>query len=990
MKIKIFFPLVLVAGMSVFALAQNVGINTNSPLVSLDVEGALALRSVVLDPVANVVMLPQDVSFVVISPVGVTGPVTISDPESLVDGRRLVVFNNSNQPASFGAITIQSGQTKEFICQNPGGWVGLTPGSSETEWSIQGNASTDPDTNYIGTSDNQPLVFRTNAIKRMRLLDDGLKLNDGVNVELGYDIPNKPFGNGSISYNLFGQYPSLDIFGAGTDFAGYDRRITFWAQGGSSFYGGASFNGHVVVNGELRPNGDSGLPGQVLTNQGFNNMSWAYPEKQGQLLEVSPYTADTAAIRDQGFTLVGSQTKTIQKTTKSGGSLAPWVSTLQLDPNAHLFYFSAQEKIFVVSSGSIASLSLANSTYGTLTAVSVPSFNLTNTIPVFTGSKILIYPHFIFDCATGTTSNFPTNPCSGFITTPTQVWTGTYLVIYGPGEGIKYNPGTNTITCFDNGDNLYYPECKAVWTGNVVIYYGGYLLSLGDTVSVDLGYTYNPVTDVWDSFYGGSMARIHGHQALWTGSEMMIFGGKLDEGNNYEGIKFYNPTTMLWNTGYTPGTALFLTNRNTKSILTDNKVYVFSSLDLGQQTNTFEERYFNLPTKTWVNFTPSFRNGDINALASAVDVNELIHIFPSYRPCGYAINYLHFYGLEAASTYLYPLYNANVTLPASYASVPKEVEQDGDYVFLFGKHNGGLSLQKSKKRYTRTATFNQPTDREGHVCVPIGNQKFMIWGGKSGATYYNNGAIYDAVLNSWTAISLANAPSARSGHSAAFGGGKVIIWGGNAGAGYFNNGKIYDVNTNTWTSIPTLGGPTCTQFAYIDWDGDEFLVYCNFIYKFNPTLLSWQFLSPDGGSNERSSSSTDYTIRISGYQGSIFQKAENTAYPMDGSGLVYVDRNTQFLSGSEILLGGSTEAQLYSAIAKDFKFTNLTYQPIDAPTFDMLQAFPGNVYGIFGVRPPVNGSCGDHYTDAIMIFTPNAGADITKPINVNSLLYRKN
>lgn len=40
-------------------------------------------------------------------------------------------------------------------------------------WSLLGNAGTDPATHFLGTTDNQPLPFRTNNVERMRILSTG-------------------------------------------------------------------------------------------------------------------------------------------------------------------------------------------------------------------------------------------------------------------------------------------------------------------------------------------------------------------------------------------------------------------------------------------------------------------------------------------------------------------------------------------------------------------------------------------------------------------------------------------------------------------------------------------------------------------------------------------------------------------------------------------------------------------------------------------------
>jgi len=53
-------------------------------------------------------------------------------------------------------------------------WVGFSGGGAgNDDWKLLGNATTDPSTNFIGTTDNQPFVNRTNGIEYMRLLTDG-------------------------------------------------------------------------------------------------------------------------------------------------------------------------------------------------------------------------------------------------------------------------------------------------------------------------------------------------------------------------------------------------------------------------------------------------------------------------------------------------------------------------------------------------------------------------------------------------------------------------------------------------------------------------------------------------------------------------------------------------------------------------------------------------------------------------------------------------
>lgn len=51
--------------------------------------------------------------------------------------------------------------------------------NSAAAWTTTGNSSTTPATNYLGTSDGQPLSIRTNAVERMRILGNAVPATEG-------------------------------------------------------------------------------------------------------------------------------------------------------------------------------------------------------------------------------------------------------------------------------------------------------------------------------------------------------------------------------------------------------------------------------------------------------------------------------------------------------------------------------------------------------------------------------------------------------------------------------------------------------------------------------------------------------------------------------------------------------------------------------------------------------------------------------------------
>jgi hypothetical protein len=56
-------------------------------------------------------------------------------------------------------------------------WIKLNGGSTSlstpNSWSLFGNVGTNPTTNFLGTTDNKDVVFKTNSLERMRITKDG-------------------------------------------------------------------------------------------------------------------------------------------------------------------------------------------------------------------------------------------------------------------------------------------------------------------------------------------------------------------------------------------------------------------------------------------------------------------------------------------------------------------------------------------------------------------------------------------------------------------------------------------------------------------------------------------------------------------------------------------------------------------------------------------------------------------------------------------------
>src|SRR6185436_11459866 len=91
--------------------------------------------------------------------------------------------------------------------------------------------------------------------------------------------------------------------------------------------------------------------------------------------------------------------------------------------------------------------------------------------------------------------------------------------------GGRYNPSTDTWTPTSTGANV--PTARldhvAVWTGTEMIVWGG--VSAGPWPTT--GGRYNPVTDTWSPTSTGinvPTARRY-ESVIWTGTEMIVWGG---------------------------------------------------------------------------------------------------------------------------------------------------------------------------------------------------------------------------------------------------------------------------------------------------------------------------------------------------------------------------------------------------------------------------------------------------------------------------------
>ncbi len=427
----------------------------------------------------------------------------------------------------------------------------------------------------------------------------------------------------------------------------------------------------------------------------------------------------------------------------------------------------------------------------------------------------------------------------------TAVWTGSEMIVWG-GSGVsgvvntggRYNPATDTWTATSTGSNCPSPRfgSSAVWTGSEMIIWGGYglatALELRSGTALNTGARYNPSTDAWMPTSTGAncpSAR-DSHTAVWSGTEMIVWGGEDDGGNKLNSGGRYNPSSDSW-TPTSTGTNCPSGRINHAAAWLSAGMMVWGGADATGLVNT-GARYLPL-TDRWVATSagincPSPREGITLIWTGTVAV-----VWGGYGASGAAAG-------KSAET---PL-------------------------------NSGGQYRLSTNSWTATSTAaNCPSARAHHSAVWTGSV-MIVWGGCDNNGSFNSGGRYNPSTDAWTATSTgANCPSARDYHTAVWTGSDMIVWGGDDINGWLaNTGGRYTPSSDSWTPTSSgAGTPSARRYHSAVWTGAEMVIWggngpygsvANSGGCYNPASDAWAATSTGAGcASARESHSAVWTGR---------------------------------------------------------------------------------------------------------------------------------
>ncbi len=427
------------------------------------------------------------------------------------------------------------------------------------------------------------------------------------------------------------------------------------------------------------------------------------------------------------------------------------------------------------------------------------------------------------------------------------VWTGTEMIVWGgapltglTNTGGRYNPSTDTWTATSTAAPV--PAARdrhsAVWTGTSMIVWGGINTS---GAAINTGGRYNPATDTWLATSVGAgvpTARVF-HTAVWSGSVMIVWGGAANSsytGTTNTGSR-YNPASDTWAVTST-GLNAPATRSTHIAVWTGGEMIVWG----GHSTSQFDflntgGRY--IPgTDTWT-ATPV-------STATPVGRAEFTGVWSGTELIvwgGNAMNAIEASGgrLDTSSGIWTPTATAGPTVPAGrqgagsvFAGV--ELFVWGGYTYngsVYTYLNSGARYRPVTNVWTAMGTgANVPSPRGQHTVayVTTSTPFLLVYGGTDAAALSTNHGRYNPATDAWLNITQgANYPGPRVRHVGLATGGRLFVWGGDSCFGncgtFLNTGAYYNAAADSWGTIPTTGAPAGRRRATGLYTGTEVVVW---------------------------------------------------------------------------------------------------------------------------------------------------------------------
>ncbi|MBZ5640692.1 MAG: hypothetical protein LAO51_18290 [Acidobacteriia bacterium] len=438
----------------------------------------------------------------------------------------------------------------------------------------------------------------------------------------------------------------------------------------------------------------------------------------------------------------------------------------------------------------------------------------------------------------------------------TAVWTGSEMIVWGgvapesAGIGSRYDPATDSWTRISGlGAPTARSRHTAVWTGHVMVIWGGYEPS--DYLVVNTGGRYDPLTDAWSStsLAGAPQAR-QLHTAVWTGHEMVVWGG--NNGSTLKTGGRYDPIADTWtptSTVNAPGV------RSSQFAVWTGQLMVVWGGSGGASGGRYDP-----VTDSW---TPVSTVGAAGSGFATVWTGSVMIVWA---------------GAGSSGRYdpVADTWTQVTSVGAPVTGSNGTAVWTGGAMIVWGGYanmdtNAGGRYDPVADAWSPTSTVGAPAPRRYHTAVWTGSL-MVVWGGwgsTPGASgIFDSGGRYDPATDSWTPTSRDGAPSPRMNHSAVWTGTRIIVWGGDATytSSFLNDGGRYDPATDAWTPMSGVGAPSARAYHTAVWTGSAMLVWGGYGSpsvdvggRYDPMSDTWTPISTSGAPTQRERASAVWT-----------------------------------------------------------------------------------------------------------------------------------
>jgi N-acetylneuraminic acid mutarotase len=423
----------------------------------------------------------------------------------------------------------------------------------------------------------------------------------------------------------------------------------------------------------------------------------------------------------------------------------------------------------------------------------------------------------------------------------TAVWTGGEMIVWGGvgccgtcnfNTGGRYDPDTDSWTATNtiNAPTERWGH-KTVWTGSEMIVWGG----TDDRTYQNTGGRYNPTEDSWTvtTTTNAPLGRVY-HTAVWTGNEMIVWGGGDETFNDTNSGGRYNPNTDSWiatNTANAPHA-----RDSHTAIWIGGEMIVWGGVFCCPLIEFNTGGRYNPGTDSWTATSTTNAPAARDTHTAIWTGTEMI-VWGGYdHVLRVVFNTGGRYCAQSGPT---PTPTATATPTTTPSATPTATPTITPTA---------TPRHCVEDTWTATNISNAPDAREFHTAVWTGSEMIVWGGGDRNFNLVNTGAKYIPSTDSWTATSTINAPGARTLHTAVWTGSEMIVWGGYNTVAVFNSGGRYNPGTDSWRSTPTSDTLTGRWLHTAVWTGTEMIIWggrdpclvpLNIGARFNPSTESW-------------------------------------------------------------------------------------------------------------------------------------------------------